>query len=378
MEYHDRDDQFYWFIEALGLRRPYIWEYSRLNMTNTVLSKRRLTWFVEEGLVDGWDDPRFPTVRGILRRGMTVEGLKQFIIAQGSSKSVVFMEWDKIWAFNKKVIDPIAPRYTALESQNRVVVNVAGAKLEATQVPLHPKNDVGNKTVWVGPQVLIDYADAECLKEGENATFINWGNLMIKKVNKSGDKITSVDAELNLDNKDFKKTIKLTWLCQQDLSEYPPTYCVYFEHIINKAVLGKDEDFKQFIGHETRSEVQMFGDPELKKIKKGDIIQLQRRGFFKVDQAWAPASEFSGIEQPIVLFFIPDGHTKEMPTSGLSKKAQAAEVSCDFQHFLVLLWLIFFIIVKMFVTKQFVIHIFIIIHSLRDSIYPRDIVLCWC
>lgn len=109
-EYHDRDAQFYWFIEALGLNRPYIWAYSRLNMTHTVLSKRKLTWFVSEGLVDGWDDPRFPTVRGILRRGMTVAGLKEFIIAQGSSKSVVFMEWDKIWAFNKKVIDPVAVR----------------------------------------------------------------------------------------------------------------------------------------------------------------------------------------------------------------------------------------------------------------------------
>lgn len=53
-EYHDRDDQFYWFIDALKLRKPYIWEYSRLNMTNTVLSKRKLTWFVEEGYVDGW------------------------------------------------------------------------------------------------------------------------------------------------------------------------------------------------------------------------------------------------------------------------------------------------------------------------------------
>lgn len=54
MEYHDRDAQFYWFIEALGLRKPYIWEYSRLSMTNTVLSKRKLTWFVENQLVDGW------------------------------------------------------------------------------------------------------------------------------------------------------------------------------------------------------------------------------------------------------------------------------------------------------------------------------------
>ena len=113
---------------------------------------------------------------------MTVEGLKEFIIAQGSSRSVVFMEWDKIWAFNKKVIDPIAPRYTAVDNKC-VKVLVKGAKEECLTVPKHPKNtDVGNKEVWIGPEVLIDLADAQCLKEGENATFIHWGNLLIKKV----------------------------------------------------------------------------------------------------------------------------------------------------------------------------------------------------
>lgn len=253
MEYHDRDEQFYWFIDALKLRRPYIWEYSRLNMTNTVLSKRKLTWFVEEGLVDGWDDPRMPTVRGILRRGMTVEGLKQFIIAQGSSKSVVFMEWDKIWAFNKKVIDPIAPRYTALEKENYVLVNV-NAKWEKLTVPAHPKNsDVGTKDMWVGPKVVIDREDAKTLKEGENATFINWGNLLIKKVQEDGaGGVNVVYASLNLDNKDYKKTMKLTWLPYLDAHEFPPTFCVYFDHIISKAVLGKDEDFKNYIGKDTR------------------------------------------------------------------------------------------------------------------------------
>ncbi|KAH8330885.1 hypothetical protein KR067_008655 [Drosophila pandora] len=324
MEYHDRDDQFYWFIDALKLRKPYIWEYSRLNMTNTVLSKRKLTWFVDSGLVDGWDDPRFPTVRGIIRRGMTVEGLKEFIIAQGSSKSVVFMNWDKIWAFNKKVIDPIAPRYTALEKEKRVIVNVAGAKVEKVQVSVHPKDEsLGKKTVSLGPRIYIDYVDAEALKEGENATFINWGNILIKKVHKDASgTITSVDAALNLENKDFKKTLKLTWLAvEDDASAYPPTFCVYFDNIISKAVLGKDEDFKQFIGHKTRDEVPMLGDPELKKCKKGDIIQLQRRGFFKVDNAYAPPSGFSSVASPIILFSIPDGHTKDVPTSGLKINA---------------------------------------------------------
>lgn len=66
-EYHDRDEQFYWIIDALRLRKPYIWEYSRLNLNNTLLSKRKLTWFVEQGFVDGWwvfssrlDSPSIP------------------------------------------------------------------------------------------------------------------------------------------------------------------------------------------------------------------------------------------------------------------------------------------------------------------------------
>lgn len=225
-------------------------------MTNTVLSKRRLTWFVDEGLVDGWDDPRFPTVRGILRRGLTVKGLTEFIIAQGSSKAVVFMEWDKIWAFNKKVIDPIAPRYTALTLNKTVVINVAGVtKAEQVQVAAHPKNpEVGQKTIWIGPRILIDYEDAETLKEGENTTFINWGNLLIKKINRDASKkITSIDAVPNLENKDYKKTIKLTWLYEgESKDDFPPTVCVYFDHIISKPVLSKDEDFKQYVAKDTR------------------------------------------------------------------------------------------------------------------------------
>ena len=82
------------------------------------------------------------------------------------------------------MIDPIAPRYTTLEAEGTVPVFVNGAKLEPLEVPKHPKNDIGNKSVWVGPKILIDKVDAEVLKEGENTTFINWGNLLIKKINR--------------------------------------------------------------------------------------------------------------------------------------------------------------------------------------------------
>nr|XP_026500384.1 bifunctional glutamate/proline--tRNA ligase [Vanessa tameamea] len=325
MEYHDRDPQFYWFIDALQLRKPYIWEYSRLSMTNTVLSKRKLTWFVEQGHVDGWDDPRMPTVRGVLRRGLAVEALRQFIRAQGSSRSVVFMEWDKIWAINKKVIDPIAPRYTALE-MNPVHVNLRGVTADSTlAVALHPKNgNVGNKTVWVSKRLLIDQVDAKTLKEGENATFINFGNIMIDKIHKAPDgTVTSIDATPNLENKDYKKTLKVTWLADTPQSNMVETYCVYFDHIISKPLLGKDEDFKQYIGHQTRWEIQMLGEPALAHLKVGDVIQLQRRGFFRVDVAPAPPSPHTARATPLVLFHVPDGHTKEMP--GQPKSVQTTQ-----------------------------------------------------
>uniref|UniRef100_A0A8C3GYS2 Bifunctional glutamate/proline--tRNA ligase n=1 Tax=Corvus moneduloides TaxID=1196302 RepID=A0A8C3GYS2_CORMO len=324
-EYHDRDEQFYWIIEALGIRKPYIWEYSRLNLNNTVLSKRKLTWFVNEGLVDGWDDPRFPTVRGVLRRGMTVEGLKQFIAAQGSSRSVVNMEWDKIWSFNKKVIDPVAPRYTALLKDAVVPVNIPEAQEEMKEVAKHPKNaDVGLKPVWYSSRVLIEGADAETLAEGEVVTFINWGNIIITKLNRnSSGKIVSINAKLNLDNKDFKKTTKITWLAETPRAPLIPTVCVSYEHLITKPVLGKDEDFKQYVNRNSKQEELMLGDPCLKELKKGDIIQLQRRGFFICDQPYEPVSPYSCKDAPCILIYIPDGHTKEMPTSGSKEKTKA-------------------------------------------------------
>ncbi|XP_062427788.1 bifunctional glutamate/proline--tRNA ligase isoform X6 [Rhea pennata] len=324
-EYHDRDEQFYWIIEALGIRKPYIWEYSRLNLNNTVLSKRKLTWFVNEGLVDGWDDPRFPTVRGVLRRGMTVEGLKQFIAAQGSSRSVVNMEWDKIWSFNKKVIDPVAPRYTALLKDAVVPVTVPEAQEEMKEVAKHPKNaDVGLKPVWYGSRVLIEGADAETLAEGEVVTFINWGNIIITKINRnSSGKIVSIDAKLNLENKEFKKTTKITWLAETPRAPLIPTVCVSYEHLITKPVLSKDEDFKQYINRNSKQEELMLGDPCLRELKKGDIIQLQRRGFFICDQPYEPVSPYSCKEAPCILIYIPDGHTKEMPTSGSKEKTKA-------------------------------------------------------
>jgi glutamyl-tRNA synthetase len=81
-EYHDRNAQYYRILQDMGLRRVEIYEFSRLNMVYTLLSKRKLLWFVQNKKVEDWTDPRFPTVQGIVRRGLKVEALIQFILQQ--------------------------------------------------------------------------------------------------------------------------------------------------------------------------------------------------------------------------------------------------------------------------------------------------------
>lgn len=138
-----------------------------------------------------------PTVRGVFRRGMQLEALKQFIISQGSSRTVTAMQWDKIWSINRSIIDPIAPRHTALLRANstnesvifshdpvEVLVENVEKPYKLNNVPKHPKNSqLGFKEcMWGAPKILIDYSDAELLKVGQRATFINWGNLLIKQI----------------------------------------------------------------------------------------------------------------------------------------------------------------------------------------------------
>jgi glutamyl/glutaminyl-tRNA synthetase len=90
------------------------------------------------------------TTQGIIRRGLQVEALREYIIGQGASKNVTYQEWDKIWTINKRIIDPVAPRHTAVMSAGRVPVTITGAPdaVEVTEGPKHKKNPaVGTKKV---------------------------------------------------------------------------------------------------------------------------------------------------------------------------------------------------------------------------------------
>ena len=109
----------------------------------------------------------------------------------------------------------------------------------------------------------------------------------ITKVNKNAQgKVESIDAKLNLENTDFKKTTKVTWLSQS--AKTTPAVAVKFENIISKPILEKDDDFKNFINKDTRKTESLICDPQLANCKEGDIIQLQRRGYYRVDRPYQP------------------------------------------------------------------------------------------
>ncbi|KAJ1978995.1 glutamate--tRNA ligase [Dimargaris xerosporica] len=308
-EYRDRNPLYGWFFDALGIRKVNIWDFSRLNFVYTLLSKRKLQQFVDQGVVTGWDDPRFPTVRGIRRRGMTIEALKQYILMQGASQNILLLEWDKLWALNKKVIDPVAPRHTAVNEKDVCVVNVLGGPElpESKQIAKHKKNpEVGTKQIFLSNTLYLDQADASTLEEGEEITMMDWGNMLVKKINRdpATGRVTDVDAELHLEG-DFKKTKKkLTWLSVvSPASEQGLVQCLLldYDYLITKKKMEENDDWKDFVNPVTEYKTPALGDGNLHALQKGDIIQLERRGYYICDKPVTSAD-------PVLhLIRIPDG-----------------------------------------------------------------------
>ncbi|KAJ5067549.1 glutamate--tRNA ligase cytoplasmic [Anaeramoeba ignava] len=309
-EYNEKNLIYHWVCEHLKIREPHIHTFSRLNLQYTPLSKRVLRWFVQNKKTNGWDDPRFPTIRGVMRRGMTVEALQYFIQLQGSSRTANLMEWNMLWSFNKSIIDPKIPRFTSIDEKDYVVVEIEGVsdKIEVKQWPkLKTNPSLGMKDVRYLNKIIIQQSDAVLLKENEEITLINWGNCIIKQIHKDGNnsKILRISAVLHLEG-DFKKTKwKLTWLPNTD--DLLKIKLVDVGYLITKQKLEKKDPFEKFVAENTWFEEFVLGDPQIAQLKKGDIFQLERKGYYIVD------NEFSKETNSVVLLNIPDGRKKKEP-----------------------------------------------------------------
>lgn len=302
-EYHDRNAQYFKIQEDMGLRKVHIYEFSRLNMVYTLLSKRKLLWFVDNRKVDGWDDARFPTVQGIVRRGLLIEALIQFILDQGASKNLNLMEWDKLWNINKKIIDPVCPRHTAIVEENRVLLTLLDGpdKPFVRVIPKHKKHEAaGLKATTFTKKIWIEQVDAKAISPNEEITLMDWGNAIVKEIKKGENgNVTELVGVLHLEGSVKTTKLKLTWL--PDTNELVPLTLVEFGYLITKKKLEEGEDFIDVVNNETKKEIAGVGDSNMRNLKRGDILQLERKGYFRCDVPFIRPSK------AVVLYAIPDG-----------------------------------------------------------------------
>ncbi len=283
-QYHDRLPLYYWVQEKLNLRKVYIQEFSRINFQFTVMSKRKMNYFVEQGLVDGWDDPALPTIKGILNRGLSIDVLKDFILSQGASKSMTNMTMHKLWNANKKVIDPIVPRYiTVTENCYHVTIIESGGIDYYSTCQLHPKNnDLGTKIVRHSNTILIDEEDGKILEINEEFTLFNWGNAIVKTkdhINKT------MEIKLNLGGDPKSTKNKITWIAKDDHN--PKVILTTIGHLITVPSLpskknGDTTDWKTLINPNLKTRVKCFGENDMTDLKKGTRLQIMRKGYFIV------------------------------------------------------------------------------------------------
>lgn len=308
-EYNDRDEQYQWIQTALELRQVRIHAFARMNFINTVLSKRKLAWFVDNNHVSGWDDARFPTVRGVIRRGLNMTALRSFICAQGASRNIVVMEWKKFWAENKKEIDKHARRFMAIDKAQNVELTVTNGPDESENsfitTDFLPKDaSFGKRLIRLSKKVLLETVDVEGIEVGEDIVLMRWGVIKITKVD------GGLEGEFN-PNGDFKKPKrKLSWIA--DVPNQLPCTLYEFDNLISKDKLEEDDKFEDFINPNTLATTEVIGDFGLRNLQVGSIIQLERRGYFRVDQPYI--SE----EKGLILFMVPDGKAKAM--GGLAGK----------------------------------------------------------
>jgi glutaminyl-tRNA synthetase len=161
LEFEDHRPLYDWYIEQLGIYHPQQIEFDRLNITYTLLSKRKLLTLVEKGHVRGWDDPRMPTLSGIRRRGYTPEALANFCGAIGVSKTNGIVELALLEHFVREDLNRRAPRMMAVLRPLKVVIdNYPDGQVEEMEAVNNPEDaSAGTRRVPFSKVLYIEQDD---------------------------------------------------------------------------------------------------------------------------------------------------------------------------------------------------------------------------
>jgi len=215
LEFEDHRPVYDWVIDNISIEvHPQQIEFSRLNLEYTVMSKRKLATLVEDKLVEGWDDPRMPTIAGMRRRGYTPASLVEFCKRIGVTKQENMIEMSALESCIREDLNTTAPRAMAVLNPIKVIIeNYPEGQVEQLNAPNHPNDEtMGSRIVPFTREVFIDAAD---FKEEANKKF----------------KRLVLDKEVRLRNGYVIKALR----CDKDTDGNVTTvYCSYDEETLGK------------------------------------------------------------------------------------------------------------------------------------------------
>ncbi|RZC70281.1 hypothetical protein C5167_034099, partial [Papaver somniferum] len=257
LEFETRRASYYWLLDALSLYQPYVWEYSRLNITNTVMSKRKLNKLVTDKWVDGWDDPRLMTLAGLRRRGVSATAINTFIRGIGITRS-----------------DNSTIRLDRLEYHIREDLNKTAAR---QMVVLHPLKVVITN---LDDKTILDL-DAKKYAFPIKCTEVVYSD--------DGETIMEIRAEYD-SSKNTKPKGVLHWVAQPSPGVDPLRVEV---RLFDKLFLSENpaelEEFLTDLNPESKEVIpEAFAVPSLRDAAVGDKFQFERLGYFAVDPDSTP------------------------------------------------------------------------------------------
>ena len=317
LEFEDQRPFYDWLLDRLaegGLiasPHPRQYEFARLNVTHVLTSKRKLRQLVEEKYVDGWDDPRMPTIAGLRRRGYTPEALRLFCERSGTTKSGGgWTDYAALEAALRDTLDPVAPRAMAVLDPVKLVITNWGElmggddALDNCSAPVHPHHpEMGQREFKLGREVWIERTDYEEVQPKGffrlfpgNKVRLKYGHVIeCTGGTKDADgKLVEVQATLVPDTKSgtpgadaIKVKGNITWVAAADAVQAEVRL---YERLFAEANPGSGELLEE-LNKNSLEVCSAFVEPSLAKAEPGVGIQFERHGYFVLD---AKASAAAG------------------------------------------------------------------------------------
>jgi len=310
LEFKNHRELYDWFLDQVynpELLRPKQREFARRNLSYTVMSKRKLLQLVEEGLVNGWDDPRMPTISGLRRRGYTPEAIRKFSDLAGIAKRDNVTDVALLEFCIKDHLNKIAPRVMAVLNPVKVIItNYPEGEEEWLEAENNQEDEsAGFRKIPFSREIYIERED---FREQANKKFfrlkldkeVRLKNAYIIKANeavKDADgNITEIHCTYDTLSKsgsgtpESQRRVKgtLHWVSVKHALKAEVR--MYDRLFNDEAPDGqKDRDFKEFINPDSLViNKNAFVEPSLKEASNGDRFQFQRLGYFNIDSDSTP------------------------------------------------------------------------------------------